>query len=366
MVDGFLDKAGAAPARNELDRWRQVALLGVSAAAFGDERARVGLAAALLALDCPVEAGRLLSSAVIEDPWVRWWTVIAVGQAGGGGGLTAALAAARSEVPPQGADGREVARRLADLDAELSELHGDVASGSARFSVLGHRARPERRALIGGRSSAVFLVDPAWDSLRLVRLAPSDGPSMGNAAQWTFPEIIEAVRRGDAGPGRRVPPDGPGHLEPGPMLDALREDPATRDGRLLRLATEVREERERLAGERADLAAARLDLTQEREQLKRIRAASTKRPTNGTRRGPVDVPKSAAEAAALLGVAPDASRTTVQRHWREQVAKCHPDLVDGLHPALRDRAQDLAVALNAARDLLIGAGSPARSRGRRG
>ena len=365
MVDAFLDKAGAAPARNELDRWRQVALLGVSAAAFDDERARVGLAAALLALDCPVEAGHLLASAPTDDPWVRWWTVIAVGQAGGEDGLPAALAAARSEVAPRGADGREVARRLADLDAELSELNGDVA-GSARFSVLGHRARPERRALIGGRSSGVFLVDPAWDSLRLVRLAPSDGPSMGNAAQWTFPEIIEAVRRGDAGPGRRVPPDEPGQLEPGPMLDALREDPATRDGRLLRLATEVREERERLAGERADLAAARMDLAEERERLKRIRAASATRPANGMRREPPDVPRTPADAAALLGVAPDASRTTVQRHWREQVAKCHPDLVDGLHPALRARAQDLAVALNAARDLLIGRAEPARARGRRG
>lgn len=361
MVDAFLDKAGAAPARNELDRWRQVALLGVSAAAFDDERARVGLAAALLALDCPVEAGRLLSVAAGDDPWVRWWTVIAVGQAGGDG-LAAALAAARSEVAPRGADGREVARRLADLDAELSELHGDLA-GSARFSVLGHRARPERRALIGGRSSAVFLVDPSWDALRLVRLAPSDGPSMGNAAQWTITEVIEAVRRGDAGPGRRVPADEPGSLEPGPMLEALREDPATRDGRLLRLATEVREERERLAGERADLAAARMDLAAEREQLKRIRAA-TRRPANGVKREPAVVPKTAAEAAELLGVAPGASRTTVQRHWREQVAKCHPDLVDALHPALRARAQDLAVALNAARDLLIGDRPPARSRRR--
>jgi len=39
-------------------------------------------------------------------------------------------------------------------------------------------------------------------------------------------------------------------------------------------------------------------------------------------------------------------------------------LVDGRHPALRARAQDLAVALNAARDLLIGDGPPARSRRR--
>ena len=173
-----------------------------------------------------------------------------------------------------------------------------------------------------------------------------------------------AVRRGDAGPGRRVPDDVPGRLAPGPMLDALREDPATRDGRLLRLATEVREERERLADERACLAADRADLSDERAQFKRIRAAAAANgrlaASGGTPREPRSVPKTAQEAAALLGVAVDASRSTVQRHWRDQVAKCHPDLVEGLHPALRQRAQDLAVALNTARDLLVGSGAARR------
>lgn len=360
MEDDFLTTAGPAPARGDLDRWRQVALFGVSCATFGDARARVGLAASLLALDCPEEAGRLLSEAASDDPWVRWWTVLAVGQVAGAEGLTAALAAARSEVRPSGPDGREVARRLADLDAELTEIRGGAAE-SARFAVLGHRARPQRRALIGGRSSAVYLVDPSWDALTLVRLAPSDGPSTGNAAHLEFGEVIEAVRRGDAGPGRRVPEDEHGHLAPGPMLDALREDPATRDGRLLRLATEVREERERLADERARLAADRADLSEERARFKRARAAATSNDgSNGARPEPRVVPKTAEEAAALLGVAVGASRSTVQRHWRDQVAKCHPDLVEGLHPSLRQRAQDLAVALNTARDLLIGTGATRR------
>lgn len=364
MSDEFLTQAGPAPARGDLDRWRQVALLGVSTAAFGDARARVGLAAALLALDCPNEAGPLLAHVATDDPWARWWTVLAVGQVPGSDGLAAALAAALAEVRPSGPDGREVARRLADLDAELAEIAGG-APGTARFTVLGHRARPERRALIGGRSSAVFLVDPAWEALRLVRLAPSDGPSTGNAAHLEFGEVLDAVRRGDAGPGRRVPDDDPGRLHPGPMLDALREDPATRDGRLLRLATEVRDERERLADERVRLAADRADLSDERAQFKRIRAAAAASTANGrqstaARRQPSVVPKTAAEAAALLGVEVDASRTTVQRHWRDQVAKCHPDLVEGLHPALRQRAQDLAVALNAARDLLISGPTPRR------
>ena len=363
MGDDFLNQAGPAPARGDLDLWRQVALLGVSTAAFGDPRARVGLAASLLSLDCPHEAGRLLSAVSSGDPWVRWWTVLAVGQVEGANGLASALAAAQADVRPSGPDGREVARRLADLDGELTEITGGEV-GAARFSVLGHRARPERRALIGGRSSAVFLVDPAWEALTLIRLAPSDGPSTGNAAHMEFGEVLEAVRRGDAGPGRRVPDDVPGRLTPGPMVDALREDPATRDGRLLRLATEVREERERLAEERARLAADRADLSDERAQFKRIRAAAAANgrpaPSGGTPREPRSVPKTAQEAAALLGVAVDASRSTIQRHWRDQVAKCHPDLVEGLHPALRQRAQDLAVALNTARDLLIGGGTVRR------
>ena len=364
MADEFLKQAGPAPARGDLDRWRQVALLGVAWAAFDDERARVGLAASLLALDCPNEAGHLLLTAAQGDPWVRWWTVLAVGQIEGAEGLSAALAAARAEVRSSGPDGREVARRLTDLDGELAEICGGQP-GAARFTVVGHRERPDRRALIGGRSSAVFLVDPAWEALRLVRLAPSDGPSTGNAAHLEFGKVLEAVRRGDAGPGRPVPDDAASRLHPDPMLDALREDPATRDGRLLRLATEVREERERLADERARLAADRADLSEERARFKRIRAAAAASATNGrqpsaARRQPPVVPKTAAEAAALLGVTIDASRQTVQRHWRDQVARCHPDLVEALHPALRQRAQDLAVALNAARDLLIGSGSARR------
>ena len=69
MADEFLTQAGPAPARGDLDRWRQVALLGVaSTAALAMSDARVGLAASLLALDCPNEAGHLLSIAARDDP----------------------------------------------------------------------------------------------------------------------------------------------------------------------------------------------------------------------------------------------------------------------------------------------------------
>ncbi len=358
----FLKLAGPSPARGELDQWRQVALLGVSAATSESPLSRRGLAAALLARDFPVEAGRILSTLDADDPWTRWWMVQAVGQSGDRDALRASVAAAREKIRPRGADGRDVARRLADLQCELAALD-DHEGDDARFSVLGHRARPERRALIGGRSSAVFLIDPEWEALRLVRLGPSDGPSSGNAALFGFVEVLEAVRRGEAGPGRHVPNDAPAPLAPQPMLDALREDPATRDARLLALATEVQDERKELARERARLAEERSDLEAQQHRLRaRVAAAA-----NGSKAPPtpsrVSVPTTTKDAAALLGVAVGASRTTVQRHWRDLVASCHPDRVEGLHPGLRKHAGDLAVALNAARELLLNGGSTRPRRG---
>lgn len=334
-----------------------MALLGVAAATGDDDRARVGLGAALLALDRPVAAGAVLAGVSSDDPWARWWTVLAVGQTGDIAALDAALHAARADVRPKGPDGRDVARHLADLHAELRELTGD-ATGAARFCIQGHRARPQRRALLGGRSSAAFLVDPAWEALRLVRLAPSDGPTARNAAHLPFTEVLEAVRRGESGTGRHVPSDVPERLDPEPMLEALREDPAERDGRLLRLATEVREERGRLAAERERLAGVERDLAAERERLIRARRQTPKRAPVAAR---VAVPTTAQQAAALLGVDPGAPRPAVQRRWRELMTSCHPDRVEGLHPLLRERARELAVALNAARELL-GAGTARRSR----
>lgn len=356
MSDAFITKAGPAPARSDADRWHQVALLGVAAATSDAPAARIGLAAALLALDCPLEAGRALAAVSPDEPWGRWWGVIAVGQTGDLAALGASLHAARAAVVPKGPDGRDVARLLADLDAELAELAGN-AHGTARFGVLGHRARPERRALIGGRSSAAFLVDPTWDALRVVRLAPSDGPSARNAALLPFGEVLDAVRRGDAGPGRPVPGDAPAALSPSPLLDALREDPAERDGRLLRLATEVREERRRLTAERERLAGIEHELEAERAKLRRAPRPAAARASTPT----VAPPKTKAQAAALLGLNGDVSVATVNKRWRELVATCHPDRVEGLHPLLRERARDLAVALNTARDLLVGPAASARS-----
>lgn len=349
MSDNLISRAGSVPARSRPDRWHQVALLSVAAATGDDDRARVGLAAALTSLDLPVEAGRALGMVTVADPWVRWWSVLAVGQTGDLVALDAALRAARAAVRPKGPDGRDVARMLADLAGELEALSGATVDG-ARFCVLGHRARPERRALLGGRSSATFLVDPEWDALRLVRLAASDGPSQRNAAHLPFAEVLDAVRRGDGGQGRTVPPDAPGTLTPEPLLEALREDPAERDGRLLRLASEVRDERGRLAAERERLHAIERELDAEREVLRRLRART---PARAKAAPSVAIPTTRAQAAALLDVEPDASRQTIQRRWRTLLATCHPDRVEGLHPLLRDRARDLAVALNAARELLV-------------
>ncbi len=127
----------------------------------------------------------------------------------GAAGLRAALDAARA-APAEGPDAREVvAAPRGPRRTSSTALAGGPDAG-ARFALLGHRARPERRMLLGGRSSSAFLVDPGWDDLRLVRLAPSEGPSLGNRAHMSLLEVIAAVRRGEAGPGlgrrgRRAP-----------------------------------------------------------------------------------------------------------------------------------------------------------------
>src|SRR5262245_11704149 len=359
MTDPFLTLAGPAPARAEADRWRQVALLSVAAAVEGDERARVELAAALVALDCPAEAEALLARARDDDPWARWWGVLAAGQLGDLDRLDAALHDARAAVAPTSPDGREVARRLADLDGELAELAGAEPNG-ARFALLGHRARPERRVLAVGRSSAAFLLDPSWERLRVVRLAPSDGPSAGNAAHQQLGALIEAVRRGESGPGRPVPADVARTLEPSPMLEALREEPGRRDERLLRLAAEVREERERLADERISLERERAALSGERARLRRARPAARPAPAPVA----VAIPTTPKEAAEVLGVERGAPPDEVERSWRELIARCHPDRVEGLHPEIRRRAADLTLAANAARDLLTTNGARPRARRR--
>lgn len=361
MPDPFVTAAGPAPARGLESRWRQVALLSAAAALGDDPRAPTGLAAALLALDHPAAASTALERADPTDPWTRWWRVLAAGQEAGAKGLRAALDAARA-VPCEGPDAREVSRRLEDLDDELAAMAGDDADGRARFAVLGHRARPDRRMLIGGRSSAAFLVDPGWDGMRLVRLAPSDGPALGNRAHLTLPEVIGAVRRGESGPGWTVPSDDPPPIEPAEMLSALREDPAARDRRLVNLAREVAEERERLVAERAALAEERAILATERARRPRPRpSAASAAPAD-----PVAVPRTSTEAAALLGVADGAPAAEVERAWREQVTRCHPDRVAELHPSIRHRAESLTVALNAARDVLLGRAAPRRAQRARG
>jgi DnaJ-domain-containing protein 1 len=362
VTDPFIVAAGPAPARAEEGRWRQVALLAASAAISDDPRAAAGLAAALHALDLPEQAARVAERAGHGDPWARWWATLAAGQAADPAPLADAIARAKA-VPAGGPDGREVARRLEDLGAEVAELTGGAANG-ARFALLGHRARPDRRVLIGGRSSAAFLVDPEWDALRLVRLAPSEGPSAGNRAQLALDEVIAAVRRGEAGAGRTVPGDAPAELDPHAMLDALREDPAARDRRLLQLADEVREERAQLMAERVAVAEERAALRAEAEQRRRSRPAAPPPPPRGNGIPPakVAIPRTASEAAALLEVPLDAPPAEVDRAYRELITRCHPDRVAGLHPSIRGHAEGLTVAVNAARELLTRDGrGPARA-----
>ena len=177
---------------------------------------------------------------------------------------------------------------------------------------------------------------------------------------WSSAKCLEAVRRGDAGPGRTVPGDAPEPSAAGTHAGRAARGSCNRDGRLLRLAT--RSAKSVNAWPTSAPGSPPIAPTcpksgpgSNASERRPLAPATNGRRPRAARRQPPVVPKTAAEAAALLGVAIDASHIDVQRHWRDQVAKCHPDLVEGLHPALRQRAQDLAVALNAARDLLIAA-----------
>lgn len=354
--------AGPSPTRGPQARWRQVALLSASAAVGDAGQAAVGLAAAFAGLDHPAAASAALRNAGADDAWALWWRALAAGQEGDLDSLDRRRAAAGRALGDD-PDAREVRRRLADLDLELAALAGEERGDDARFAVLGHRARPERRMLLGGRSSAVYLVDPSWDSVRLIRLGPGEGTAVGNRAHLAPAEMIAAVRRGDAGPGWDVPGDRPPRLDPADMLAALREDTAARDRRLVALAREVAEERERLREERERVAQEREDMEVEmaRERRRRERAAAPDA-APASAAATVAVPRTVPEALALLGLAPGAPPREVERAWRDQVVRCHPDRVVDLHPAIRGQAEGLTIALNAARDLLLGAPAP---RGRR-
>lgn len=357
-IDPFVAAAGTAPARGGREAlFRQLALLGVAHALALGRRSGSGLAACLLGLDDPEGAARAIAAPTTEDPWTSWWAVMALGQAGDVSAMARALIAALA-VPDPGPDGREVARRLEDLANELAALgaapEGVGTADEARFAVDGHRVRPKRRLLVAGRSSAIFLTDPTWEALRLVRLAPALGTWAGNRSHLTLQEVVEHARRGDAGAGRSVPDDVPAGFGPQELLEALREDPAVRDRRLISLANEVREEREHLAGERARLEDERAEVRAELERLRRarpLRAAPA----------PLAAPRTVEEAADILGVRADAERKEIDRAFRRLVAGCHPDRVDGLHPSIRERASDLTVALTAARELLLGVSGRARA-----
>ncbi len=323
-----------------------MALLLASTALAESPRSLPELAAALLSVDHPAEALAALDHASRDEPWVRWWRAIALGQAGRLEDLAGAIDHAAEDAT--GPDARDVARRLADLGEELGTLRD--GSGDGRFAILGHRARPDRRALLGGRSSAAFLVDPSWERLRVIRLAPSDGPRAGNRAHLAHDETLEAVRRGDPGASREVPDDVPPPLGPDELLGALREDRLVRDRGLLELAEEVREERHGLRVER-------MALEDERDKVRSLlRAASAAPPDNAL------VPRTPAAASRLLDLAPGASPEDVERAYRAAIVRCHPDRVADLHPEIHGTAEQLTVALNAARDMLAAAATAERRR----
>jgi DnaJ-domain-containing protein 1 len=345
VTRSFIDAAGTRLARTSAGLWRQVGLLAVAAAVEGDDDARLGLARGLLALDHPDEAASVATS-VDQTAWGIWLGVLAVGQ---NGHIDRAreLASAAREALPDTPDGREVRRRLDDLDAELDALRG--ADNPARFDLLGYETEARRRALLVGRSSVSYLTDPSIGGDGLVRFAPYGGATEGNRAHLSLGQIIDGLQRGEFGQGRRVPTDHSSVLEPALMLTALTEAGAARTDELMQLAEEVRLEREELTrkGEELDDELARL--IAERARLKRAAMP------NGGEATPSEgfIPKTPHEATAILGVGPNPNRAEVETAYKELVRSAHPDRVADLHPGIRHEAENLTVALNAARDLLL-------------
>jgi DnaJ-domain-containing protein 1 len=341
----FIDAAGPRLARSSSGLWRQVGLLAVAAAVDDSDDARLGMARGLLALDHPDEAASV-AAAVSETAWGIWLGVLAVGQAGDVGRARALAGAARDALPDT-PDGREVSRRLSDLEAELDTLGGLGDAG--RFDLLASRSEPRRRVLLVGRSSVAYLADPGLGGDGLIRFAPYGGASAGNRAHLGLGQIIDSLQRGDAGLGRELPVDRSVPLDPDAMLAALAEAGRARTDELAELAEEVRLEREELAKKAEELDDELARLIAERARLKRVA-------TPGGADAPPPpgyVPKSPAEAAAVLGVGPNPGRAEVDAAYRELVRSAHPDRVAGLHPGIRDEAENLTVALNAARDILL-------------
>ena len=348
MTQAFIDAAGSRPARSDAGLWRQVGLLAVAAAIDDHDDARIGLARSLLALDHPDEAGSV-AAAVDRTAWGIWLGVLAVGQAGQPD-RARGLAEEAREALPDSPDGREVARRLGDLIAEFSTLAGTANAG--RFGLLGVSADP-RRVLLVGRSSVSYLADHGAGEMGLIRFGPYGGVGAGNRAHHGLGEVIDAIGRGEGGDRREIPPDESVPLRPERMLTALSEAGRARTDELERLAEEVRLEREELArkGEELDDELARL--IAERARLKRIAT-----PNGGEVPPPPGyLPKTSQEAIAVLGIDPDASRAQIESAYRDLVRSAHPDRVAGLHPGIRNEAENLTVALNAARDILL-AGQP--------
>jgi DnaJ-domain-containing protein 1 len=123
---------------------------------------------------------------------------------------------------------------------------------------------------------------------------------------------------------------------------------------LLQLADEVREERAQLAEDRARLRTEKTQVAAILRQVAVIRAQGVAAAT--------PLPQTRVDAAALLEVVPTASRAEVERAFRAQIVRCHPDRVADLHPNIRGQAEGLTVALNAAREIMLGTAARPRRR----
>ncbi len=350
MSDSLLDAAGTAPARGDSARWSQVALLGVAAASGGGAPAHTALSAALLAVDQPARAG-IAAAAAGAEPWALWHGALAAGQ-DDWERLPAAIGAARAALGDD-PDSREVSRRLEDLEEECADLR--EGGDRARFAIAADQVGPPRRIAVTGRSGAGIILDPDWERVRPIRLAPYRGPASGNGAHLSAAEVLEAARRGPRGVDDEVAPDSPPpDLAADDLLGHLREDPSVRTAQLLALAEEVREERQRLREERDGIEDERARLIAERARVSRLAAAE------GTAEVSLAPPTSREAALRLLGLSGRPAPAAVETAWRDAVRGSHPDRVSGLHPGLVGHAEQLTTALNTARDLLLSNGGRPR------
>ncbi len=237
-----------------------------------------------------------------DDPWARWWRVLAAGQSAGAGGPGRGPGRRAARRRPRGRTAGRWPGGSRTCAAELAALAGGDGGPRRRFAILGHRARPasagccwpaaRRRRSSSSRAGSRC----AWCAWR-----PRRGRRSATAPTRRLLEVIAAdpARRGRPGLGR-CPATRPHDLDPEAMLGALREDPASpRPAPDPPGAGGRRGARAARRGAGGPGRGARLDRRRARPPAAACGPAPPRRPPATAE---VAVPRSDGEAAALLGL----------------------------------------------------------------